>query len=188
MLTFTLDLAPIGTLTDEQFWAICQANRDWQFERNAKGELIVVTPVGGEGGSQALSLGSQLWLWNQQTKLGVAFSSSTLFKLDNGALRSPDAAWVRLAHWQVLTPEEQAGFPPLCPDFVIELRSPSDRLKSVQDKMQEYLENGLRLGWLIDPQNQQVEIYRPGQPVQIVPLPANLSGEDVLPGFILAWS
>lgn len=185
MTTFTLNLDPIIHLTDEQFYQLCQANRDLKFERNAKRELIVVSPVGGKSGRGEANLIGVLWFWNEQTKLGVVFSSSTIFSLPNGGDRSPDAAWVELTRWEALTPEEQEIFPPICPDFVIELRSRTDRLKPIQDKMQEYLDNGLRLGWLIDPKKQQVEIYRPGRDVEIIKLPANLSGEDVLPGFIL---
>jgi Uma2 family endonuclease len=124
-------------------------------------------------------------LWNRQTKLGKVFSSSTIFHLPKGGDRSPDAAWVKLERWEALTQEEQDGFPPICPDFVIELRSRTDALKPLQNKMQEYLNSGLRLGWLINPKNRQAEIYRPNQSVEIVQLPTSLSGEDVLPGFVL---
>lgn len=186
MTAFVLNLEPIvHQMTDEQFYALCMVNRDLKFERNAKGDLIIVSPVGGEGGNQEAELITDLAIWNRQTKLGKAFSSSTIFKLPNGANRSPDAAWVSLERWETLTLQQRIQFPPLTPDFVIELRSESDRLKPLQDKMQEYLDNGLRLGWLIDPQNKQVEIYRPQQPVEMVPLPASLSGEEVLPGFVL---
>lgn len=185
MTTFTLNLDPIIHLTDEQFYQLCQANQDLKFERNAKGELLVVSPVGGKSGRGEANLIGVLWLWNEQSKLGVVFSSSTIFSLPNGGDRSPDVAWVELTRWEALTPEEQEMFPPICPDFVIELRSRTDRLKPIQDKMQEYLDNGLRLGWLIDPKKQQVEIYRRGRDVEIIKLPANLSGEDVLPGFVL---
>lgn len=187
MNSFVLNLEPIIHLTDEQFYALCQANRDLKFERNAQGELIIVSPVGGEGGIQAADLITDLNNWNRQTGLGKVFSSSTIFKLPNGADRSPNAAWVKLERWEALTPEQRIKFPPLMPDFVIELPA-TDRLKPLQDKIQEYLDNGLRLGWLINPQDQQVEIYRPEQPVEVVPLPASLSGEDVLPGFVLQLS
>jgi Uma2 family endonuclease len=172
-------------LTHEAFYALCQANPDIQFERTAKGELIIVSPVGGISGKGEADLIGALWLWNQQTGLGVVFSSSTIFTLPNGADRSPDAAWVSSDRWEALTPQEQEKFPPLCPNFVIELRSPSDRLKSIQEKMQEYRDNGAQLGWLIDPQNQKVEIYRQGQSVEVLDSPTSLSGENVLPGFVL---
>lgn len=161
------------------------ANRDLKLERDKTGALIIVAPVGGEGGNQEAGLITDVEIWNRQTGLGKVFSSSTIFHLPNGADRSPDVAWVQLERWEALTPEQRHKFPPLTPDFVIELRSETDRLGPLQDKMQEYLENGLRLGWLIDPQNRQVEIYRPASPVEVVSLPTTLSGESVLPGFAL---
>lgn len=185
MNSFVLNLDPVIHLTDEQFYLLCQANRDLKFERNATGELIIVSPVGGESGIQEADLITDLNVWNRTSGLGKVFSSSTIFKLPNGADRSPDVAWVQLKRWEALTPEQRRQFPPLVPDFVIELRSATDRLKTLQDKMQEYLDNGLRLGWLIDPQSRQVEIYQLEQSVKVALLPAILSGEDVLPGFIL---
>lgn len=185
MNTVVLNLEPIVHLTDEQFYQLCVMNRDLKLERSARGELIIVSPVGGESGIQEADLITDLNIWNRQTKLGKVFSSSTIFRLPNGADRSPDAAWVRLERWEALTAEQRQKFPPLMPDFVIELRSKSDRLKPLQDKMQEYLENGMRLGWLINPQERQVEIYRAGIPVEVVQLPALLCGEEVLPGFVL---
>lgn len=181
-----LNLEPISRLTRDQFYALCQANPALQLERSAKGELIIVSPVGGEGGSQEADLIIDLGNWNRQSQSGKVFSSSTIFSLPNGAERSPDAAWVQLERWQTLSPQQQRGFPPLCPDFAIELRSPSDRLRPLQEKMQEYLDNGLRLGWLINPQDKQVEIYRPNRSVETVMMPASLSGEDILPGFTLS--
>ncbi len=175
-------------MTDEQFFALCAANDMLHFERTAQGEMIVMTPAGGETGNRNGSLIAQLWLWNRQSGLGKAFDSSTGFKLPNGAERSPDASWVAQARWDALSAEERRRFPPICPDFVIELRSPSDRPGDLQEKMQEYLANGARLGWLIDPETQQVHIYRPGHPVAVVARPANLSGEEVLPGFVLDLS
>ncbi|MCA2782250.1 Uma2 family endonuclease [Microcystis sp. M125S2] len=172
-------------LSDEQFYRLCQVNPDWQLERNAQGELIVMPPDGGISGNREADFISLLWLWNRQTGLGKVFSSATIFRLPKGGDRAPDAAWVSLTRWQALSREEQEKFPPICPDFVIELRSRSDSLPEIQAKMREYLHSGLRLGWLVNPQQQQVEIYRPQQPVEIMELPANLSGEDVLPGFSL---
>ena len=132
-----------------------------------------------------IKITTQLEIWNSEHKLGIAFDSSTGFKLPNGAKRSPDASWIKLDRWNSLTTEEQEQFAPICPDFVVELRSKTDALKPLQEKMQEYLDNGAKLGWLIDYQNQQVEIYRVNQPVEIVNSPSSLSGEKVLPNFTL---
>jgi Uma2 family endonuclease len=184
MTSYTLNLESI-LLTDEQFFQLCQNNRDVKFERNANGDLVIMSPTGGETGSYNAGLTAQLWNWNTQTKLGKVFDSSTGFKLPNGADRSPDASWITLERWNALTPEQRQKFIPLCPDFVIELRSASDRLKTIQDKMQEYIENGLRLGWLINPQDQKVEVYRPEKEVEILDAPQSLSGEEVLPDFVL---
>jgi Uma2 family endonuclease len=172
-------------LTDEQFFQLCQNNRDLQFERTASGELLIMPPTGGETGNRNIELSYQLQSWSRQNNLGKAFDSSTGFKLPNGADRSPDASWVRRERWEALTPEQREKFLPLCPDFAIELRSPSDSLKKIQEKMQEYIENGARLGWLIDRKNRRVEIYRPGRDVETIENPVTLSGEDVLPGFVL---
>lgn len=187
-MTTVLNLEPITTLTREQFFQLCQANPDLQLERSPNGELIIVTPIGGEGGSQEASLIGDVIIWNRQTGLGVVFSSQTVFSLPGGGDRSPDVAWVELQRWQALSQEEREGFPPICPDFVIELRSRTDRLKPLQNKMLEYLASGLRLGWLINPKDKQVEIYRQGQEVEVVGMPVVLSGEDVLPGFSLEAS
>ncbi|NEP19036.1 MAG: Uma2 family endonuclease [Leptolyngbya sp. SIO4C1] len=183
MSSIVLDLSPFIQLSDEQFYQLCQNHRDIKFERNASGELIIMPPVGGESGSREADLITDLTIWNRRTQLGLVFSSSTCFRLPNGANRSPDAAWVAIDRWQQLTPEQQKRFPPLCPDFVIELRSQSDLLQPLQIKMQEYLENGLRLGWLINPQARQIEVYRAHQPRSVLENPEVLSGEAVLPGF-----
>jgi len=172
-------------LSDEQFYQLCLDNQNWQLERTVKGELVIMSPVGGISGNREADLITDLNLWNRQTQLGRVFSSSTIFRLPEGGDRSPDAAWVANERWESLTPEAQEKFPPICPDFVIELRSRTDSLSQLQEKMQEYLNSGLRLGWLINPQAQQVEIYRPNQTVEIVELPVSLSGEDILPGFVL---
>jgi Uma2 family endonuclease len=187
MSPLTLNLDPIH-LTDEQFYDICQNNRELKFERNAKGELIIMSPVGGDSGNREADLITDLGIWNRQTSLGFTFSSSTVFKLPNGADRSPDAAWIRRERWEALTPEQRRKFPPIAPDFVIELRSATDRLETLRQKMQEYIDAGVQLGWLINPQQQQVEIYRPGQDVEVRNLPTELSGENILPGFILSLS
>jgi Uma2 family endonuclease len=184
MSALKLNLSPVLELTDEQFAQLCQANRDLRLERTATGELIIMPPAGGKTGRRNLNLSSQLGACNHQHDLGVAFDSSTGFRLPKGGDRSPDAAWVAKDRWEALNEEEQEGFVPLCPDFVVELRSKTDSLVTLQAKMREYQENGARLGWLLDPQRQQVEIYRLGQPVETLQNPETLSGEDVLPGFI----
>lgn len=172
-------------LTDEQYFQVCQNNRDYRFERTASGKLLIMPPTGSDTGRRNIKVSAQLEVWNQKNNLGVAFDSSAGFKLPNGADRSPDASWVKREPWEALTPEQQEKFAPLCPDFVVELRSKSDSLKELQKKMQEYIANGTRLGWLIDRKNQRVEIYRQGQDVEIIQSPNTLSGEDVLPGFVL---
>ncbi|MBE9178148.1 Uma2 family endonuclease [Oculatella sp. LEGE 06141] len=189
MVSLTLPLVLETTevhLTDEQFYQLCRSNPDLSIERSAKGALIVMSPVGGEGGSYESEFGIDLGIWNRQSQLGKTFSSSTLFKLPNGGDRSPDAAWVELSRWQALTLEQRRKFPPIAPDFVIELRSPADDLELLHSKMLEYMDAGVRLGWMFNPQDQQVEIYRQGQPNEVRQLPTELSGEVVLPGFVLS--
>jgi Uma2 family endonuclease len=185
MTSYAVDVSVLAPLTDEAFERLCGANPDRKFERTAKGELVIASPTGGESGQRNSKLTTRLEIWTEANGSGIAFDSSTCFRLPNGALRSPDAAWVDLERWQALTPRQRQGFPPLAPDFVIELRSPTDRLEDLQEKMQEYIENGVRLGWLLDPITQQVEIYRPGQPVEVLQSPQTLSGESLLPGFAL---
>jgi Uma2 family endonuclease len=187
MDSLTLDLKSTR-LTDEQFFELCSANRDLRFERSADGELIIMAPTGGGTGNKNAELGIDLGIWNRQTRLGKVFDSSTGFKLPNGADRSPDASWVRLERWNALTEEQKDSFIPLAPDFAVELRSRTDALKTIQAKMREYMDNGVRLGWLIDAKTQRVEIYRPGQEVEVLESPISLSGEDVLPGFRLDLS
>jgi Uma2 family endonuclease len=184
MNAIVLNLNSIN-LTEEQFYNLCQDNEVLRLERTAKGELLIMPPTGGKSGKREAALITDVNIWNRQSQLGEVFSSSTSFRLPKGGERSPDVAWVSRDRWESLSAEEQDKFPPLCPDFIIELRSRTDSLKFLQEKMAEYLDNGLRLGWLIDPQGQKVEIYRPGQPVEILSLPACLSGEEVLPGFTL---
>ncbi|WP_373479175.1 Uma2 family endonuclease [Geminocystis sp.] len=184
MDTVILNLENVG-ITDDQFYSLCQVNPHWNLEINKQGELIIMPPIGGLSGKREADLISLLWLWNNDKKLGIVFSSSTIFCLQNGAKRSPDVAYIKLENWQKLTLPQQEKFPPICPDFVIELRSKTDSLKPLQEKMKEYLESGLQLGWLINPQKQEVEIYRPNQTTEIVFLPAILSGENILPEFTL---
>jgi Uma2 family endonuclease len=184
MDTITLDIKSAG-LTDEQFFKITQDNRDLRFERSAQGELVIMAPVTGMSGNRNGRLTQQLFNWADSNNLGIAFDSSTGFKLPNGADRSPDASWVKLDRWNALTEEEKDSFIPLAPDFAVELRSKTDVLKTVQNKMLEYMDNGVRLGWLIDPKNRRLEIYRPGQEVEVLESATSVSGEDVLSGFTL---
>ncbi len=173
-------------LTDEQFYQLCRDNRDLRFERNSKGDMMIMPPTGGETSNRNLRILQQLGLWTDENNTGIAFDSSGGFKLPNGANRSPDAAWIPKEKWENLTEEQRQKFLPLCPDFLIELRSPSDNLKSLQIKMQEYIENGTKLAWLINPQDRQVEIYRQGQELEILDNPQTLSGEAIMPNFVLA--
>lgn len=174
-------------VTREQFALLAAANRDLRLERTATGELIVNPPTGGESGRRNAKISTQLGVWGDANELsGEYFDSSTGFELPNRANRSPNAAWVARERWEALTAEQREGFIPLCPDFVVELRSKTDRLKTLQAKMQEYMDNGAQLGWLIDPQNKCVEVYRAGRAVEILKNPDTLSGEEILPGFTLA--
>ncbi|NJM76214.1 MAG: Uma2 family endonuclease [Acaryochloridaceae cyanobacterium RU_4_10] len=185
MTAVTLNLNAITTLTHDQFWELSLTNRDVRLELTAQGELIVMPPTGWESGKRNSSLNGQLWNWNERTRVGISFDSSTGFILPNGAVRSPDTAWVASERLIALNPNPE-GFLPLAPDFVIELRSATDRLKPLQEKMREYHANGVRLGWLLNPQDQTVEIYRAGKEVEVMRSPTELSGEDVLPGFVLS--
>jgi Uma2 family endonuclease len=183
MHSLTVSLKPAIELTDEQFFQLCQKNRDLRFERNAQGDLIIMAPAGSDTGRVNSEFGADLVFWNRRAKLGVTFDSSAGFKLPNGSDRSPDAAWILTERWEALTVEQREKFAPICPDFVMELISPSDNLKAVQEEMREYQENGVRLGWLINRKDRQVEIYRLDGSVEILQSPTSLSGEDVLPGF-----
>ncbi len=178
-------LRPAVELTDDQLYALAGLNRDLRLERTAGGELIVMPPTGGETGRRNMRIAAQLGLWSERDASAVAFDSSTGFTLPNGAIRAPDAAWVARSRWVALTAEQREKFPPLCPDFVIELRSPTDRLPDVQAKMEEYIENGARLGWLLDPVGRRAYVYRPGAPVQRLDAPDAPSDDPVLPGFTL---
>lgn len=173
-------------LKDADFERIVRANPDWNFEQTAEGELVVVSPTGGTSSWKNRSLTGQLDAWVMANlSLGEGFDSNVLFVLPSGAKRSPDASWVSRERWDALTQKQQDGYPPLCPDFVVELRSPTDVLSELQAKMREYVDNGCRLGWLINPGDRTVEIYRLGQSVVVLQSPTSLSGEDVLPGFVL---
>jgi Uma2 family endonuclease len=173
-------------VTQEQFEALAASNRDLPLERTAKGELIVNPPTGWESGKRNSRISGELYLWwRNGGEPGEVFDSSTAFILPNGANRAPDASWVSQERWDALTEEQKGTFANICPDFVVELRSVSDTLKSLQEKMQEYMENGAKLGWLIDPKNRTVEVYRVGLEVEVLSDPTELSGENVLPGFVL---
>ena len=176
-------------VTPEQFDQLAQAEQLARIELTKNGELIVMSPTGGEAGRKNRRLTQQLGNWTDRDGTGEAFDSSTVFTLPNGARRSPDVSWIKLERWNRLTKAQQDGFPPLAPDFVIELVSPSDlknqRYQDLQSKMPEYLDNGVRLGWLIEPSAKTVEIYRVGQQVEILNSPQTLSGEDILPGFVV---
>ncbi|HLO48009.1 MAG TPA: Uma2 family endonuclease [Kamptonema sp.] len=185
MNTITIDFNSVVKLTDDQFYQLCRDNPDVKFERNAKGEIIIMPPTGGETGNCNSEINADFVIWNRQTKLGKVFDSSTCFKFPNGADRSPDVSWIKQERWDTLTPQQKEKFPPIAPDFVLELMSPTDTLKETQSKLQEYMDNGVRLGWLINRKTRLVEIYRQGQEVEVLQYPTELSGEDILPGFVL---
>jgi Uma2 family endonuclease len=175
-------------LTDDQFYQLCISNPEAQLELTAQGVPVAMSPVGGDSGKREANLITDLNIWNRQTGLGEVFSSSTVFKLPRGSQRSPDAAWIEQSRWEALTPAQQQVFPPIVPDFVIELRSRTDSLADLQTKMREYQDNGVRLGLFINPQDRQVEIYRLDGMVEVLQSPTQVSGEDVLPGFTLDLS
>ncbi|MBE9078209.1 Uma2 family endonuclease [Romeria aff. gracilis LEGE 07310] len=185
MAAILLDLSPVICLSDDQFYDLCAKNPELRLERSATGELAIMSPTGGETGKRNSDINLELALWNRQAKLGVVFDSSTGFKLPNGAERSPDAAWIPQAKWEGLSPEQRRRFLPLCPDFVVELMSPSDTWEDLLNKMTEYQANGARLGWLIDPENKRVAIFRLGKPIELLENLSVIYGENVLPGFSL---
>ncbi len=180
-----LRLAPVVEMSDEQFFALCQLNRDLRIERTSQGDLVIMPPTGDETGRMNFELTGVFSLWVHADGSGVGFDPSTGFTLPNGAKRSPDLAWVRRSRWEALTQQQQAQFPPLCPDFILELRSPSDALVTVQATIREYLDNGARLGWLIDPVAKKVYIDRPQTPLACLDNPQAISGDPLLPGFVL---
>lgn len=186
MSAIAINSQPRLRLDEAAFAAHCQAHPEQKFERTAQGELIVVALTGGETGRRNFRLSVAFGIWHSQTQLGEAFDSSTGFRLPNGAIRSPDLAWVAAERWAALSSAQRKAFVPLCPDFVVELKSPSDRLEDVREKMREYLANGARLGWLLNPETQSAEIYRPDRSPELLTAPVGLSGEDVLPGLRLS--
>jgi Uma2 family endonuclease len=176
-------------MTDEQFFEFCQVNRDLRIECNQFGAISIMPPTGSETGNREFNIAVQLGIWTEKDGTGIAFSSSTGFTLSTGAKRSPDASWMKLERWNALSAEQKQRFAPICPDFVVELRSPSDNLQPLKDKMVEYMqEPGVQLGWLIDRKHRQVYVYRSGQPEEILENPETVSGESVLPGFVLNMS
>jgi Uma2 family endonuclease len=187
MTSLTLTLDPVVQLTREQFYELCKVNHDIRLERSSTGDLILMPPTGWESGKRNADLTTNLNLWNRQAQLGIVFDSSTGFSLPNGADRSLDVAWVEKARIEALAPDP-ANFLPLAPDFVIELRSATDKLATLQHKLAEYRDCGVRLGWLIDPQEKRVEIYRVDRPTEYLSQPEQLSGEEVLPGFMLVMA
>ena len=172
----------------EEFVALAASYPDLRMELTQEGKLILMPPAFTETGNKNFKLIARFGIWSEANALGRGYDSSTVFTLPNGAKRSPDLSWVEASRWNALTDEERKGFSRVCPDFVVELRSQTDRLSTVQQKMQEYMDNGARLGWLIDPISRRVEIYRPNQDVEILDNPAALSGEDILPAFSLDLS
>jgi Uma2 family endonuclease len=186
--TIVLRIPPKLQMTDDEFFELCQINSELRIERNKSGELLIMPPTGSETGNRSGSVFGELYIWARQDGTGICFDSSTGFKLSMGD-KSPDASWIKLERWNALSQEQQDKFAPICPDFVVELRSASDNLKPLQEKMQEYMrEPGVQLGWLIDCKNPRVYIYRPGLPEECLENPATVSGDPVLPGFVLNMS
>ncbi len=185
MHPLVMRLHPVINLTDDQFFEFCQINRDLRIERTATGELLIMPPTGSETGGSNFELAVQLGNWVKQDGTGKGFDSSTGFTLPNGATVSPDISWVKLERWNALSKEQRTKFAPIAPDFVVELRSKSDTLKDLQEKMQQYINNGVRLGWLIDCRQSRVYVYRPGVPVECLENPETVSGGTELPGFVL---
>jgi Uma2 family endonuclease len=178
-------LAPLVKLDDDQLFDFCQLNRDLRIERDAEGALILMAPVGGASSARNMEVCRQLANWAQRDGSGIAFDSSVGYILPNGAMRSPDGSWVRRERWDALRAEQRERFLPLCPDFVVELRSPSDRLPNLQRRLRELIRNGAQLGWLIDPRRRLVHVYRPGQPVHTLLAPTEIRADPPLNGFVL---
>jgi Uma2 family endonuclease len=189
MLSSPLVLQMPSSMTDEQFFEFCQLNRDLRIERNKFGDISIMSPTGSETGNREGRIIQQVMNWSDEDGTGIAFSSSAGFTMSTGAKCSPDASWIKSERWNILTPEQQKKFAPICPDFVIELRSDSDKLQPLKEKMQEYMqEPGIQLGLLIDRQNRQVYIYRSGQIEECLENPDTVSCDPILPGFVLNMS
>lgn len=184
-IPLTVNFPSLLQMTNEQFYEFCQANRELRIERTANGEVVIMPPTFSDTGNRNFNIAVQLGNWADQEGTGICFDSSTGFTLPNGATRSPDASWMKLERWNALTDEQKASFAPICPDFVIELRSASDSLSTLQDKMQEYIDNGASLGWLVDRKNRKVYIYRPSQAPKILDNPETVSGDPELAEFVV---
>ncbi|MGL5080823.1 MAG: Uma2 family endonuclease [Microcoleaceae cyanobacterium] len=185
ILPLMVNFHPVIEMTNDQFFEFCQINRELRIERTGIGEIAIMSPTGSETEERNFDLIGQLWMWAKQDGTGIGFGSSGGFTLPDGSVRSPDAAWIEKSRWEKIPPEQRQKFAPICPDFVVELRSPSDRLKVLQEKMQEYIKNGTKLGWLIDPVQKEVYVYRPEVEVECLEKPVTMSGDPVLPGFSL---
>lgn len=184
-------LHPVVEMTNDQFFDFCQLNRDWRIERTVDGELVIMPPTGAETDERNFNLIVQLGNWVQRDGTGIGFGSSGGFTLPNGAVKSPDAAWIDRARWEAIPVEQRKKFPPICPDFMIELRSETDGFKTLQEKMHEYheyIDNGMSLGWLIDRSQRKVYVYRPSSPIEELDNPSTMSGDPLLPGFVLDLS
>lgn len=175
-------------MSDEDFFEFCQINNELRIERTAKGQLIIMAPTGSETGNRNSQVHGLIWMWNRSKKLGYTFDSSTGFKLPNGAERSPDTSWIIKDRWESLTPKQREKFAPIVPDFVIELRSKDQSLSELREKMDEYMECGCRLGWLIDPQNRRTYVYSENGEIQTYSFEEVLNGGEMMPGLELRWS
>lgn len=187
-LPLVVQFHPVINMTEDEFFEFCQINRDLRIERTAEGKMIIMPPVYTESGGQNFNLTTQLGIWVKHDGTGKGFDSSTGFTLPNGAVRSPDASWIKKERWEAIAPEQRKKFAPICPDFVVELRSQSDSLKLLQEKMQEYIDNGVLLCWLIDPRQKKVYIYCPDAEVVCLNNPQTISGDPVLARFVLDLS
>lgn len=188
MITCKINFNPIIKIDDEQFYQLCRHNPEINFERNQKGEILIMSPTGGETGNRNAELIVQFGIWNRRQKLGKIFDSSTCFRLPLGSNRSPDLAFIYQERWDKLSKKDREKFPPIAPDFVLELLSPSDNLEETQAKMREYIDNGVKLGWLINRVQQQVEIYCLGKEKQVLINPEFLENQEILPKFNLDLS
>jgi Uma2 family endonuclease len=188
ILPMVLQMLPNMVMTDDQFFDFCQLNRHFRIERNQIGDLFIMSPTGSETEERNFNLNGQLWIWTKQDGTGVGFGSSGGFTLPNGAVRSPDAAWIKRTKWEIIPADKRKKFAPICPEFVVELRSENDSLSTLKEKMQEYIDNGTQLAWLIDRKQRKVFIYRPNCGVEELDNPQTLTGEDILPGFVLDLS
>ena len=188
ILPMVLQMLPNMIMTDDQFFDFCQLNRHFRIERNQIGDLFIMSPTDSETGQRNFNLIGELGIWTKQDGTGVGFGSSGGFTLPNGAVRSPDAAWIKRTKWEIIPADKRKKFAPICPEFVVELRSENDSLSTLKEKMQEYIDNGTQLAWLIDRKQRKVFIYRPNCGVEELDNPQTLTGEDILPGFVLDLS